>query len=136
MEVALSLTPRGSSYSKCSLWVTLGLRSPTLLTLSKLDKILTQTMVFFANLIAASRRIPTCLPLFLIGNLEFLPSLAPLQRGKTLLTSVLDMTRNNLMLRFQKCWSLGNAEHPFLPSLPGSLWPTVVAMIGSCLWFK
>ena len=38
-------------------------------------------------------------------------------------TSVLDMTLNNLMVRFQHCWNLT----PSLPSLPGPLWPGVVA---------
>ena len=34
---------------------------------------------------------------------------APLQRGETphLPTSVLDMTLNNLKVRFQQCWSFG-----------------------------
>ena len=47
---------------------------------------------------------------------------APLQRGKTPhLTSVLDMTLNNLM----ELW--GMRSTPSLPSLPGPLWLGVVA---------
>ena len=47
-----------------------------------------------------------------------LPSLlaASLQKGKTTTMSVLDMTLNNLMVRFQS-----------LPLLSGQLWPEVVA---------
>ena len=38
---------------------------------------------------------------------------APLQRGKTLpLTSVLDMTLNNLMVMFQQCWNFGECRVP------------------------
>ena len=35
-----------------------------------------------------------------------------LQRGKNTSTSVLDMTLNNLMLRFQQCWSFGKCRVP------------------------
>ena len=48
----------------------------------------------------------------------YLPSRLGLQ--KTPLTSVLDMTVNNMMVRFQKCWSLGNAEYPFIAITPMS----------------
>ena len=37
---------------------------------------------------------------------------APLQRGKTTLIIVLDMTLNNLMVRFQWCWSFGDCGSP------------------------
>ena len=37
---------------------------------------------------------------------------ASLQRGKTPPTSVLDMTLNNLMVRFQQCWSFGECGVP------------------------
>ena len=44
---------------------------------------------------------------------------ASLQRGKTSPpTSVLDITLNNPMVRFQYCWST-----PSLPLLPDPLWP-------------
>ena len=36
------------------------------------------------------------------------------------LTSVLDMTLNNLMVRFQQCWSFGNVEYPFIAIAPRS----------------
>ena len=50
----------------------------------------------------------------------------PLQREKTPLTSVLDMTLNNQMVRFQlELW--GMRSTPSLPLLPGRLWPGVVA---------
>ena len=41
-------------------------------------------------------------------------------RGVTPPTSVLDMTLNNLMVRFQQCWSFGNAEYPFIAIAPRS----------------
>ena len=42
--------------------------------------------------------------------------------------SVLAMILNNLMVRFQSCWCLGEYRLPFLlPSLPGSFWFGVVA---------
>ena len=51
------------------------------------------------------------------------------QRGKTLSTSVLDMTLNNLMAGLQSCWVLEQFEvPPALPWLPGSLWPGVVVL--------
>ena len=37
---------------------------------------------------------------------------APLQRGMTPLTSVLDMTLNNLMVKFQWCWGFGICGAP------------------------
>ena len=37
---------------------------------------------------------------------------ASLKRGKTPQTSVLDMTLNNLMVRFQQCWSFGECGVP------------------------
>ena len=43
--------------------------------------------------------------------------------GKTSASSVQDMTLNNLMVRFQYCWSFGEC----IPLLPGPLWPGVVA---------
>ena len=55
---------------------------------------------------------------------------ASLQGGETPLpaTSVLDMTLNNLMLRFQWCWSFGGMwSTSSLTLLPGPLWPGVVA---------
>ena len=43
-------------------------------------------------------------------------------------TNVLDMTLNNLMVRFQQCYSFGGMRRtPSLPSLPGPLWAGVVA---------
>ena len=43
-------------------------------------------------------------------------------------TRVLDMTLNNLMLRFQLCGRFGGIKStPSLPSLPGPLRPGVVA---------
>ena len=43
-------------------------------------------------------------------------------------TSVLDMTLNNLMVRFQWYWSLqGMQSTPSLPLLPSPLWPGMVA---------
>ena len=51
-----------------------------------------------------------------------------LQRGKTLTTSILDIKRNNLMVRLQWCWSFGECRVLLsLPSLPSSLWLGVVA---------
>ena len=46
-------------------------------------------------------------------------------------TRVFDMTLNNLVVRFQKCWSLGECMQstPSMPSLPGPLWTGVVAPI-------
>ena len=42
--------------------------------------------------------------------------------------SVLDMTLNNLMVRFQYCWSFKECRvTPLLPSFPCPLWPGVVA---------
>ena len=35
-------------------------------------------------------------------------------------TSVLYMTLNNLMVRFQQCWGLGNTEYPFIAIAPRS----------------
>ena len=46
------------------------------------------------------------------------------------LTSVLDMTLNNLMVRFQQCWALGNAEYPFIAIAPRS----TLAQSGSTWW--
>ena len=46
-----------------------------------------------------------------------------LQRCKTPPMSVLDMTRNNLIVWFQKCWSFGECRVP----LYCPLWPGVVA---------
>ena len=45
---------------------------------------------------------------------------APLQRGKTPLTNVLDMTLKNLL----GLWKMRRT--PLLPSLPGPRWPGVV----------
>ena len=43
-------------------------------------------------------------------------------------TSVLNMTLNNLMERFQQSWSFGGMRStPLLPLLQGPLWPGVVA---------
>ena len=43
-------------------------------------------------------------------------------------TSVHDMTQNNLMVRFQQCWSFGEYGVPhLLASLPDPLWPGMVA---------
>ena len=45
--------------------------------------------------------------------------IAPLQRGKTPpITCVLNMTLNNLMVRFQQCWNF--AEYPFIAIAPRS----------------
>ena len=53
---------------------------------------------------------------------------ASLQGGKTPSPmSVLDMTENNLMVRFQKCWRLENAGYLFIAIAPSFLWPGVVA---------
>ena len=41
-------------------------------------------------------------------------------------TSVLDMTLNNLMVRFSNAGALGMQSTPLLPSLPGPLWPGMV----------
>ena len=42
-----------------------------------------------------------------------------------------DMTLNNMMVRFQQCWSFGECGvTPSLPSLPGPLWAGVVALYG------
>ena len=65
-------------------------------------------------------------------------SAASLQRGKIPPpTSVLDMTLNNLMVKFQ-LW--GMRSTPLLQLLPGSLWPGVVApdrvlSMGQIEWF-
>ena len=45
-------------------------------------------------------------------------------RGVRPLTSVVHMTLNNLMMRFQYSWSFGGMQSKYLlPSLPGPLWP-------------
>ena len=67
----------------------------------------------------------TCKP----SRLELLNTLtASLLRGKTPPpTSVLNITLNNLMVRFQQHWSFGECGvPPSLPLLPGSLWSGVV----------
>ena len=48
-------------------------------------------------------------------------------------TSVLDMTLNNLIVRFQWCRCLGNAEHPFIAIAPRS---TLTRSASPCLWVK
>ena len=45
---------------------------------------------------------------------------ALLQRGKTSPTSVLDMTLNSLMMRFQQCWSFGECRVPLIAISPRS----------------
>ena len=46
--------------------------------------------------------------------------IASLQRGKTTPTSIQDMTRNNLMVRFSNTGALGNAEYPSIAISPRS----------------
>ena len=74
--------------------------------------------------------IPNLLPSWL-GLMNTLT--APLQMGKIppTPTCVLNMTLNNLMVRFQWCWSFWNAEHSFIAITPGPLWPGVVAPDGA-----
>ena len=52
---------------------------------------------------------------------------ASLQRGKTPQTSIRDMTLTIRWWGSCNAGALWNVEYPSLPSLPGSLWPGVVA---------
>ena len=78
---------------------------------------------WFTNLRGLSLKLPSRLRLWNTPTVS-------LQRGKPPPppNECPDMTLNSLMVRFQWCWGFGVCRStPLLPSLPGPLWPGVVA---------